>query len=235
MSSSAEAVRARPGRFITFEGGEGTGKSTQVRLLAERMAARGLDVLTTREPGGTPLAETYRDALLGGRVAPFGPAAEALVFSAARIDHLDRLIAPALEAGRTVLCDRFADSTRAYQGVLGALDPELIAQLELVAVGSYKPHLTLILDLSPETGMARAAARRAAGAAADRFEGQGRAFHDALRRAFLDIATAEHGRCSIVDASGSPEDVADQIWSIVAGRLYPDLAGHDAADWLDRP
>lgn len=223
MSSSADPGRTRPGRFITFEGGEGAGKSTQVRLLTDRLTAHDIPTVATREPGGTPLAERYRSALLKGRIAPFGPAAEALLFSAARIDHLDTVIAPALAEGRTVVCDRFIDSTRAYQGGLGRLDPTLVAQMERVVVGSCRPHLTLILDLPPGVGMARAAARRGAGAA-DRFEGQDRGFHDALRRAFLEIAAAEPDRCRVVDASEPAEAVAEQVWSTVTGRLYPHLA-----------
>lgn len=233
MSSSAEAGRIRPGRFITFEGGEGAGKSTQVRLLMDRLAAHGLPVIATREPGGTPLAEHYRAALLDGRIAPFGPAAEALLFSAARIDHLDALIVPALAEGRTVLCDRFIDSTRAYQGGLGRLDPDLIAQLERVVVGSCRPHLTLILDLPAEIGMERAAARRGEGTA-DRFEGQGREFHDALRQAFLRIAAGEPDRCRVVDASGPADGVATEVWATVTTRLFPDLAaGHTLAPGPD--
>lgn len=226
MSSSAEAGPAAPGRFITFEGGEGTGKSTQVRRLAERLAACGVRVRATREPGGTPQAERYRAALLAGRLANRGAAAEALLFTAARIDHLDAVIGPELDAGGTVVCDRFHDSTRAYQGALGHLDPALIAGLERVALGARGPHLTLVLDVSAEVGLARARARRGDTVVADRFEGQGRGFHDALRRAFLDIATAEHGRCRVIDASRSVDEVADQVWEAVTARLFPDLTGH---------
>ncbi len=224
MSSSAEAPVGRPGRFITFEGGEGTGKSTQVRLLAERLASLGLPVRATREPGGTPLAERYRAALLGGRIAPHGVAAEALLFAAARIDHLDRVILPHLATGGVVVCDRFTDSTRAYQGVLGHLDPALIAGLERVAVGPHAPHLTLVLDVSPEVGLARARARRGEGEGADRFEAEERGFHDALRRAFLNIATADHGRCRLIDASRPAVEVADEVWDAVTVRLYPEFA-----------
>ncbi len=162
--SSIPDRRDPRGRFITFEGGEGAGKSTQVRHLVERLAASGIAAIGTREPGGTPLAERYRAALLGGGVAPFGPAAEALVFSGARIDHLDAVIVPALGAGTSVVCDRFIDSTRAYQGALGRLDAALLDGLERVVVGALRPDLTLILDVPPAVGLARAGARRGQGA-----------------------------------------------------------------------
>jgi dTMP kinase len=220
MSSSTELHPKPRGCFITFEGGEGAGKSTQVRCLVERLQAGGLDVLATREPGGTPLAETYRHALLSGAVAPFGPAAEALVFSAARIDHLDLKIAPALAGGAVVVCDRFIDSTRAYQGSLGHLDPRLIAALERVVVGRLRPDLTFILDLPSEIGLARAAARRTGGGAPDRFEGQNLAFHEGLRRAFLEIAASEPERCCVVDSTGPQAEVAEAIWQAVESRLH---------------
>ncbi|WP_131116713.1 dTMP kinase [Lichenihabitans psoromatis] len=219
MSSSADLNGSSPGFFITLEGGEGAGKSTQSRLLVERLAASGLEAIATREPGGTPLAETYRTALLSGAIAPLGPAAEAIAFSAARIDHLDRKIAPALARGISVVCDRFIDSTRAYQGALGQLDPRLIAALECVVVGRHRPNLTLMLDLPSEIGLARAAARRGNGAVADRFEQQDLAFHDGLRRAFLNIATEDHGRCVVIDATRPPDAVAEAIWQAVTSRL----------------
>ena len=224
MSSSAETRVPADGRFITLEGGEGAGKSTQVRMLVDRLAAAGVEALATREPGGTPLAEAYRTALLDGAVAAFGPAAEAICFSAARIDHLDRRIAPALQAGRAVVCDRFVDSTRAYQGVLGDLDPALITALERVAVGKCMPDLTVILDIPAEMGMDRAASRRIGDGAPDRFERQGISFHEGLRQAFRDIAKRNPDRCSIVDASRSTGEVAEAIWTIVVTRVYPWLA-----------
>lgn len=152
------------GSFITFEGGEGAGKSTQIRRLAAHLRARsGRPVLTTREPGGSVKAETIREALLSGLAKPYGPFAEALLFSAARIDHLDTRIRPALARGEIVLCDRFADSTRAYQGAAGGLDPAVLSALERVVVGPTRPDLTLILDCDPELGLARARARQAEG------------------------------------------------------------------------
>lgn len=223
MSSSAEPPAGR-GRFITLEGGEGIGKSTQLARLMDRLAASGVPAIATREPGGTPLAERYRAALLGGAVAPFGPAAEALVFSAARIDHLDAVIGPALARGTTVVCDRFMDSTRAYQGALGHLPTDLIDGLERAVVGAQRPDLTLILDLPSKVAMARAAARRGTGQGADRFEREEDSFHQTLRRAFVAIAAADPARCRLIDASGEADAVAASIWQVVAATLFPALA-----------
>ena len=211
--------RARAAKFITFEGGEGAGKSTQVRLLVEKLGAEGITAIATREPGGSPGAEKIREAVLSGAVRKFGVEAEAMMFSAARVDHLDHTIRPALAKGTWVVCDRFADSTRAYQGAQGAVDPHLIAALERVAVGPTRPDLTLILDIAPETGLARAAARRPEGAAADRFEGEALEFHRGLRRAFLDIAEQEPKRCAVIDAALSVEEIAARVWSTVRVRL----------------
>jgi dTMP kinase len=214
------------GAFITFEGGEGAGKSTQVARLAATLRARsGRGVCVTREPGGSPRAEEIRAALLDGVAKPYGPFAEALLFSAARIDHLDRLIRPALARGETVLCDRFIDSTRAYQGAAGGLEPGLVAALERVVVGPTRPVLTLILDLAPEAGLARAAARGAGqggGKGADRFEAEALDFHVRLREAFLAIARAEPERCAVIDAARDPDSVEAAIRETVAARL-PDL------------
>jgi len=210
------------GAFITFEGGEGAGKSTQVARLAATLRARsGRGACVTREPGGSPRAEEIRAALLDGVAKPYGPFAEALLFSAARIDHLDRLIRPALQRGETVLCDRFIDSTRAYQGAAGGLDPGVIAALERVVVGPTRPDLTLILDLPPEAGLARATAR-GAGQKADRFEAEALGFHVRLRDAFLAIARAEPARCAVIDAGRDPDAVEAAIRDAVASRL-PDL------------
>src|SRR5574337_139769 len=195
-------MSARAGRFITLEGGEGAGKSVQAKRLEKRLKAAGLKVLRTREPGGSPGAEALRDAILSGFAARFGPEGEALLFAAARIDHLDKKILPALARGAWVVCDRFADSTRAYQGAAGNLPPEFIASLERLTVGANRPDLTLILDLEPEVGLERAAKRRRTGPA-DRFERQGLSFHETLRRAFLDIASAEPWRCAVIDAARS--------------------------------
>jgi len=212
--------RAR-GRFITLEGGEGAGKSVQAKRLEGRLRALGLKVVRTREPGGSPQAEVLRRALLSGFAARFGPEGEALLFSAARIDHLDKTILPALTRGAWVVCDRFADSTRAYQGAAGDLPPAYVASLERVTVGANKPDLTLVLDIEPEAGLARAGKRRGEGDCADRFESEGLAFHATLRRAFLDIAAAEPSRCIVIDAGGGEDEVAADIWSAVDSRLDP--------------
>lgn len=210
--------------FITFEGGEGAGKSTQIERLRRRLQDEGYDVLVTREPGGSPKAEEIRAFILEGKAKAYGPLAETVLFAAARIDHLDNTIKPALASGKTVLCDRFADSTRAYQGALGHVERGLIDAIERVTLSGTRPDLTLILDLSPEIGLARAQARRqASGGAVDRFEAEGVAFHIALRNAFLTIAQHEKDRCIVVDASHDPEEVEKAIWAIVKQRLA-DLA-----------
>jgi dTMP kinase len=208
------------GRFITLEGGEGVGKSVQAERLEKRLAALGLDVVRTREPGGSPGAEALREAILSGFAADFNPAGQALLFAAARVDHLDKTIVPALARGAWVVSDRFADSTRAYQGAAGNLPPDFIGTLERLTVGPNRPDLTLVLDLPPEIGLKRAAARRQTGPA-DRFESEGLAFHQTLRRAFLEIAAAEPERCVLIDADGSEEAVAAAIWSAVEMRLDP--------------
>jgi dTMP kinase len=210
----------RKGRFITLEGGEGAGKSVQARRLEARLKAAGIEVVRTREPGGSPHAEELREVILSGFAKPFGSEAEALLFAAARIDHLDATILPALERGQWVVCDRFADSTRAYQGAAGNLSAEYIARLEEVVVGVNRPDLTLILDLPPEKGLERAGLRRGAGGA-DRFEAEGIDFHRTLRRAFLDIAAAEPERCAVIDALKSEDEVEAQIWATIEARLYP--------------
>ncbi|MFC7400196.1 dTMP kinase [Chelatococcus sp. GCM10030263] len=204
--------------FITFEGGEGAGKSTQIKRLAARLGAAGIDTLVTREPGGSPKAERIRDVLLSGRVKPFGALAEAVLFSAARIDHIDTVIAPALKRGTWVLCDRFIDSTRAYQGVSGEVDAREIRTLERVVVGELRPTMTFILDIPPELGLERAAARQGDGGR-DRFEAEGLAFHENLRNTFLEIAAAEPERCVVVDARDDEEAVAERIWKHVSGHL----------------
>ncbi|WP_027173587.1 dTMP kinase [Methylobacterium sp. 10] len=219
------------GAFITFEGGEGAGKSTQIARLAARLrGAPSAPVVTTREPGGSAKAEAIREALLAGTVKRHGPFAEALLFSAARIDHLDTLIRPALARGETVLCDRFSDSTRAYQGAAGGLDPALLSTLERVVVGDTKPDLTLILDLDPAVGLARAKARAGEGEAADRFEAEALGFHTRLRQAFLAIAAAEPERCVVIDAGLSLDAVEEAIAAVLAARLPGLLSGPEAAD-----
>lgn len=204
------------GYFITFEGGEGSGKSTQIRRLAERLrAAGGREVVLTREPGGTPGGEELRALILNGAVDRWSPVSEALLMSAARRDHLERVIRPALARGAIVLCDRFADSTRAYQGRGGAVDAGLIDALEKYVVEATRPDLTLILDLPTAEGLARAGAR---GGEA-RFESKGLAFHEQLRAAYLAIAAAEPQRCRVIDATGTQDDVAAAIDAALSERL----------------
>lgn len=220
----AGAAIVAPGRFITFEGGEGAGKSTQVRHLRAHLEQAGIRVIATREPGGSPRAEALRTALLSGRAAGLGAFGEAVLFGAARIDHIDTLIRPALAGGAWVVCDRFADSTRAYQGAAGKASPELIAALERVVVGPMKPDLTILLDLDPEAGLARAKAR-AGDAAADRFEGEKLAFHAALREAFLEIARREPGRVKVVDAALPEHEIADRVWALTRDAFPAELKG----------
>jgi dTMP kinase len=216
--------RPQRGLFITLEGGEGAGKTTVAAAIAKRIAAAtSRNVVLTREPGGSPRAEAIRDLILSGFAKQFGATGEALLFSAARIDHLDTLIRPALARGACVICDRFADSTRAYQGVLGNLDPRMIAALEHVVIGATRPDLTFILDLPAELGLARATARRHAGATADRFEREGVAFHQGLRQAFLDIAARNPNRCIVVDAARPIAVVETAIWAAIRQRLLPEL------------
>ncbi len=210
---------ASPGAFITVEGGEGGGKSTQVRALVARLKVAGVAALATREPGGSPAAEALRETLLSGAFEQLGPRVEALLFAAARIDHLDAKIKPALARGTWVVSDRFHDSTRAYQGAPGDLDPVFLDELERVTLAGIQPDLTLILDLPAEVGLARADARRVGQGAADRFERQPLGFHQSLREAFLAIAAANPARCVIVDAAQAPHDVEQAIWNVVVGRL----------------
>ncbi len=205
------------GRFITFEGGEGAGKSSQVRRLADRLTAAGHSVVRTREPGGSPGAEAIRDLLVTGDPDRWSPLTETLLMYASRRDHIERVIAPALARDDWVVCDRFADSTRAYQGAGGGAPAALIAALEDQVLGATRPDLTLILDLPVEIGLARAAARDSS--AETRFEAKGPAFHQRLREGFLAIAQAEPDRCVVLDGAGSIDAVAAAVWRAVAERL----------------
>jgi dTMP kinase len=207
------------GSFITFEGGEGSGKSTQVALLAERLRLRGIEVVTTREPGGSPGAEAMRLLLLNGVVKPLGPTAETMIFAAARDDHVQATIAPALARGAWVICDRFIDSTRIYQGVLGNVDRRIIRALERATVGETMPVLTFVLDVPVEVGFARVSGR---GQEKDRFESEEIEFHIQLREAFLDLARDEPQRCVVIDAAQSQDVVASRIWLTVIDRLMKD-------------
>jgi dTMP kinase len=211
------------GKFITFEGGEGTGKSTQAGLLANKLESLGLSVLLTREPGGSPGAEIIRHVLLSGAAKPLGADAEAMLFAAAREDHVRCTIAPALAAGKWVVCDRFADSTRVYQGALGQVDRRLIKGLERVSIGDLSPDLTLILDVPVDVALERRALRRG-GAAPDRFEAENVEFHQKLREAFRALAAEEPERCVIIDASVPRVQVAKDIWDTVQAKLEPATA-----------
>jgi len=200
------------GRFITFEGGEGTGKSTQVARLAERLTAWGLEVVRTREPGGSPGAEVIRSLVVSGTADRWSPRTELLLMYAARSDHLERTILPVLEAGHWVVCDRFADSSRAYQGAGGGAAADLIETLDHGIVGVHQPDLTLIFDLPVETGLERALQR---GAAETRFESKGLDFHRRLRDGFARIAAENPARCRLIDATGTPDEVAGRVWAAV--------------------
>lgn len=200
------------GRFITFEGGEGTGKSTQVKLLAQRLAGER-EIVSTREPGGTKEAEAVRGLLVTGDIARWSAEAEALLNYAARDSHLNWVVRPALDRGAMVICDRFMDSTRAYQGYAGGSRLELIEALEKSIVGSTRPDMTLIFDLDPDIGLARAGGRD--DGREDRFERKGRDFHEKLRSAFLNIARGEPVRCRVIDAGQSIDTVAEAVWQNV--------------------
>lgn len=206
-------------KFITFEGGEGAGKSTQIQRLAERLRAAGGSVLITREPGGTPDAEAIRSLLTAGETARWDPLAETLLHLAARRQHLARAIRPALERGEWVLCDRFYDSTRAYQGGGQGVTRAAIDRLHEPVLEGLHPALTFMLDIPPEAGLARARARCDAG----RYERWPLEQHAAIRAAFLDIAAAEPARCQVIDATLTIDAIADAVWRATATR-FPDLA-----------
>lgn len=196
------------GTFITFEGGEGSGKTTQVGRLAERLRAGGIETLVTREPGGTPLGERIRDVVLGS--AP-EPVTELLLFAAARAEHVAKVIRPALARGAWVVCDRFIDSSRVYQGLLGGVPADLIGAIEIRTVAPTYPDLTFVLDLPAEESVRRTEAR----GALTRFDAEGARFHESLRVAFRQAAAAEPERCRLIDASRTPDTVAADIWAAV--------------------
>ena len=195
------------GRFITLEGGEGVGKSTQVKALAEALREKGVDVLVTREPGGSEGAEKIRELLLAGADDRWGPRAEVLLFAAARADHVDKTIGPALEAGRWVLCDRFTDSSLAYQGGAGGLGIETVRSINVAAVGSCFPDRTLVLTL--DEGSDRAKARDSG--ASDRIGGRPEDYHRKVDAAFRIIAAEEPERVRLIDGSGTPEQVTQRL------------------------
>ena len=204
-----------PGLFVTFEGGEGTGKSTQIARLAERLRRRGIEPVITREPGGTPLAEGIRALLLDPGRAP-GPIAEAFLMEAARADLVAHVIRPALAAGRVVLCDRYDDSTLAYQGAGRGLDVGMLRDWNRAATGGLKPDLTLLFDLDPATGLER---RAGATGEPNRLDREPRDFHARVRAGYLELARAEPGRFVTLDASLAPEALEAKVWKAVEGRL----------------
>lgn len=220
MSESAAQRPSGRGRFVTFEGGEGTGKSTQIKKLADRLKAAKLRVRVTREPGGSPGAEIMRHLVLSGMGKLLGPEAETLLFAAARDDHVRTVIQPALNQGTWVLCDRFADSTRAYQGSLGRVPEGLINAMQRVTIGDLKPDLTIILDLPVEIGLQRATARRGSGTP-DRFEAETLSFHQGLREAYRKIAAEDPARCVLIDANSDHDAVAGRVWTALRERLLP--------------
>lgn len=207
------------GAFISFEGGEGTGKSTQIRHLSLTLTERRIPHIVTREPGGSPGAEQIRDLLVTGGADRWSPLSETLLFYAARVDHWHKVIRPALDDGKLVLCDRFADSTMAYQAYAGGMERERIEQLHALVLAGVKPDLTIILDLDPGSGLARAQARPGAEA---RFESKGLAFHERLRAGFLDIARRDPARCRVLDADRPVDAIAADIMRLVDERLQAD-------------
>jgi len=206
------------GKFITFEGGEGAGKSTQARLLKAALEVRGKDVVLTREPGGTPSAEEIRKLLVEGAPERWTPLSETLLFLAARADHVARLIGPALERGQWVISDRFSDSTIVYQGIARGLGTDKVGRLIKAVLGDFAPDLTLVLDVDPRKGLARAGKR---GADENRFERFDERFHRELLSGFRDIAAAEPKRCALINGEGSPDEVAAAIWRVVEECLRP--------------
>jgi len=199
------------GKFITFEGGEGGGKSTQAARMAGYLRGKGLEVLETREPGGTPESEALRDLLVQGDPDRWSALSELLLITAARVEHVNRLIEPALTEGKWVICDRFADSTLAYQGIAGELGLELVEQLQKLAVGATAPDVTFLLDVRAEAGLQRAEKR---GGAA-RFEKKGAAFHQTLRDGFLALANENPQRIVLIDG----EDTFDNVWGQIEAEL----------------
>lgn len=209
-----------PGRFITLEGGEGAGKSTQVKRLAAALAACGIEVVLTREPGGTPGAEDIRALLVTGDPARWDAMTETLLHYAARRAHVEKTVKPALERGAWVISDRFADSTMAYQGYAGSVGRDAVAELHKLVLGDFQPDLTLVLDLPVEIGLGRAKYRMLnQHQAEDRYERMGLTFHEALRAAFHDIAKRNPQRCRLIDAGGDPDQVAAALWQAVAAKF----------------
>ncbi|TDR94285.1 dTMP kinase [Enterovirga rhinocerotis] len=217
MSLAPPSPPPARGFFVTFEGGEGAGKSTQIDRLRNRLAATGREILVTREPGGSPRAEAIRSIILSGLAKSAGPLAESALFAAARADHVDRVIRPALERGAVVLCDRFTDSTRVYQGLAGGLEPGILDRLDEAATAGIRPDLTIVIDVPVALGSQRARLRRSGrGEGIDRFEGEDAPFHERVRQGFLDLAASAPGRCVVVDGSQAIDVVGDAIWAEVS-------------------
>ena len=213
-------------RFITFEGGEGVGKSTQVKRLVASLSRRSIPAVRTREPGGTPKAEAVRAFILQGRSEMWGPGAEAVLFAAARYDHVTQLIAPNLQSGRWVISDRFSDSTRAYQGLTGGVDFKLIDALEDLALDGHKPDLTIVLDMDPEAAFRRVLERETEAVlidTGDRFEKEDLEWHRRLRDAFLAIARNNAERCVVIPAGQSEDALEQEIWDVIT-RRFPELS-----------
>lgn len=216
------SLRPWPGRFVTFEGGEGAGKSTQAKMLTARLEALGAETVLTREPGGVPQGEALRELLLSGARDRWSAMSEALLMYAARVEHWRLKVQPALMRGAWVICDRFADSSMAYQGYAGELGPETLTALHRLTLGEVQPDLTIILDVSAETGLARAAERvAAAGETATRFERKDAAYHARIAAAFREIAAADPRRCVLMSATGGRDTIAAQIWAAASERLGP--------------
>ena len=209
-------------RFITFEGGEGVGKSTQVKRLIAALGRREIPAIRTREPGGTPNAEAVRAFILQGRSEQWGPGAEAVLFAAARLDHVNHLIAPNLKSGKWVISDRFSDSTRAYQGLTGGVDVKLIDALEVLALNGNKPDLTIVLDMDPEIAFRRVLERETEASLAqtgDRFEKEDLDWHKRLREAFLAIARNNADRCVVIPANQAEDALEQEIWDVLLRRF----------------
>jgi dTMP kinase len=223
----ADADSVTRARFITFEGGEGVGKSTQVKRLLSNLERHDIKAIRTREPGGTPKAEAIRSFILQGRSESWGAGGEAVLFAAARLDHVNQLIAPNLRSGTWVLSDRFHDSTRAYQGLTGGVDTKLIGALETLALNGNNPDLTIILDMDPETAFERVAAREIEEGLAqtgDRFEKEELEWHRRLRTGFLAIAKDNPNRCVVISAEQSEDALEEAVWDLVS-RRFPELSG----------
>ncbi|MDB5561700.1 MAG: Thymidylate kinase [Hyphomicrobiales bacterium] len=217
-------------RFITFEGGEGVGKSTQVKRLIASLNRESVQAVRTREPGGTPKAEAIRSLILQGHSESWGAGAEAVLFAAARLDHVNNLITPSLASGKWVICDRFHDSTRAYQGLTGGVDDKLIRALEELALNGRKPDLTIVLDMDPHAAFERVAQRAIEDGmpgSVDRFEKEDLDWHRRLREAFLAIAASNPDRCVVIPAAQAEDALEQEIWDLIV-RRFPEVIGHAA-------